>query len=181
MLPKETSFSIRVFSGKQDLLSKLPTRLQGYRKWLPDDWRLVILVDKDREDCLVLKATLEKTAHQAGFVTKSSAKGKNNFDIINRLAIEELEAWFFGDTEALVQAYPRVPATIGKKAKYRDPDSIAGGTWEALERILKKSGYYSSGMPKVEIARNISAHMDLHRNCSRSFQVFRDALLEIKP
>jgi hypothetical protein len=179
MLPKENSFAIHPFNGKHDLLSKLPKRLRGYRKWLPEDWRIVVLIDEDREDCLILKEKLEETAIGSGFLTKSSARGKNKFEVINRLAIEELEAWFFGDTEAIAKAYPRVPASIGNKAQYRNPDAIMGGTWEALERILKKAGYYSSGMPKMETARNISKYMIPVRNRSKSFQVFRDALQEL--
>lgn len=179
MLPKETSFAIHPFSGKHDLLSQLPNRLPGYRKWLPEDWCIVVLIDEDREDCLVLKAKMEETAIQSGFVTKSSAQGRGRFEVINRLAVEELEAWFFGDTEAIAKAYPRVPASIGNKAQYRNPDAIIGGTWEALEHILKKAGYYSSGMPKVETARNISKYMVPGRNRSKSFQEFREALQEL--
>ena len=179
MLPKETSFSIHPFSGKRDLLSQLPKRLRGYRKWLPEDWRIVVLIDEDREDCLKLKARLEETAIQSGFITKSAAHEKGKFEVVNRLAIEELEAWFLGDPEALAKAFPRVPATIGNKAKYRNPDAITGGTWEALDRILRKAGYYSSGMPKVETARAISKYMIPERNRSRSFQIFREALQEL--
>jgi hypothetical protein len=179
ILEEDISYVIHPFSGKTDLLSQLPNRLKGYRKWLPEDGRIVVLVDQDRADCRTLKAKLEEAAKKAGFVTKSDAQGRNKFEVINRLAIEELEAWFFGDPEALVQAYPRVPATLRRKAQYRDPDAIVGGTWEALERVLKKSGYYSCGMPKVETARNISKYMDPLRNSSKSFQVFRDALLEL--
>jgi len=179
ILSEETTFAIRPFSGKQDLLSQLPKRLSGYRKWLPDDWRIVVLVDRDRENCLALKAKLEDAARQAGLATKSSVRGQKRFDVVNRLAIEEMEAWYFGDPAALKQAYPRLPDTIGRKAPYRNPDAIAGGTWEALERILKQSGYYPSGMPKVETARNVSKYMDPDRNISKSFQVFRDALREL--
>lgn len=179
MLPRKTSFSIHSFSGKRDLLSQLPKRLGGYRKWLPEDWRIVVLIDEDRENCLKLKAKMEKTAIQSSFITKSAAGGKGKFEVVNRLAIEELEAWFFGDPEALVKAYPRIPASIGNKAKYRNPDTITGGTWEALERVLRQAGYYSSGMPKVETARTISKYMIPERNRSKSFQVFREALQKL--
>lgn len=50
------------------------------------------------------------------------------FQVLNRLAIEELEAWFFGDVAALHSAYPRVPSTLGRRSRYRDPDAIRGGT-----------------------------------------------------
>lgn len=88
-----------------------------------------------------------------------------------------MEAWFFGDVNALTAAYPGVPATLAKKEKYRDPDAIQGGTWEALERILQRAGYHLGGLSKIEAARAIAKHMTPEHNRSHSFQVFRDALL----
>ena len=67
-----------------------------------------MLIDEDRKDCHELKAKLEQAAHEAGFVTKSSAGPNEDFQVVSRLAIEELEAWFFGDVEALHTAYPRI-------------------------------------------------------------------------
>jgi hypothetical protein len=176
ILEVEHTFAIHPFQGKPDLLANLPARLRAYRAWKPDNLRIVVLIDEDREDCKALKEQLEKAAKQAGLVTRTSRKGQSPFQVLNRLAIEELEAWFFGDVIALKEAYPRVPATLGKKAKYRDPDSIAGGTWEALERELRKAGYYPTGMPKIEVSRNVSLHMDVERNRSHSFWVFVEGL-----
>jgi len=98
---------------------------------------------------------------------------------VNRLAVEELEAWFFGDVEAIAAAYPRVPRNLARKAPFRNPDRIKGGTWEALERVLQRAGHFPGGLGKIEAARAIARHMDPQRNRSRSFCVFRDALLEI--
>jgi hypothetical protein len=95
------------------------------------------------------------------------------------LAIEELEAWFFGDIEALHDAYHRVSLNLGKKAKYRDPDSIKGGTWEALERVLRRAGHFQGGFSKISIARDVSVHMVPNRNRSKSFQVFHQGLLSL--
>lgn len=36
------------------------------------------------------------------------------------------------------QAYPKVKANIPSQAKYRSPDAIKGGTWEAFERVMKR-------------------------------------------
>jgi len=44
------TFDTHSFQGKRDLLSKLPKRLKGY-KGIPDDWRIIILVDRDNQDC----------------------------------------------------------------------------------------------------------------------------------
>jgi hypothetical protein len=166
---------IITFQGKSDLLQELPGRLGGYRKWSPPGLRIVVVVDRDNDDCLELKRKLEAWARQVGFVTKSSAKD-GSFTVVNRIAIEELEAWFFGDWEAVRSAYPKVSPTIPEKQAYRFPDDIHGGTWEALERVLRNAGYYKNGLPKVEAATNIARHMDPKRNQSRSFQTFVKAL-----
>lgn len=177
ILPESITFKIHAFRGKEDMLSKLPSRLKGYKQWIPDDWKLVTIVDEDRQDCKVLKETLEKMAIESGFITKSSAKGEQSFQIINRIVVEELEAWFFGDVNALVSAYPKVSKTITQKTQYRDPDAIKGGTWEALERVLQKAGYHLGGLEKVKAARDIAPYMNPQDNCSKSFQVFYAALL----
>jgi len=176
---EDIPFNIHAYQGKLDLLEKLPRRLRGYSSWLPDDWRIVALVDGDRQDCKELKAELEQIARGAGLVTRSMPSSGGKFHVLNRLAIEELEAWFFGDVEALVAAYPRIPRTLQKRRGYRNPDAIGGGTWEAMERVLQKAGYYPGGLPKIEAARNISVNMDPNRNMSKSFRVFRDALREM--
>jgi hypothetical protein len=176
---RQTTFDTHIFQGKPDLLAALPRRLRGYQKWLPPDWRIVVLVDRDDDDCEALKEALEAHAHEAHLVTRSASADKKRFQVLNRIAIEELEAWFLGDVEALVAAYPGVPPTLAQKRGYRDCDGMSGGTWEALERVLKKAGHYGAGMPKIEVARNVSKHMRLDRNRSRSFKAFCDGLREM--
>jgi hypothetical protein len=173
------SFATHVFQGKPDLLKCLPFRLRGYAKWLPRDRRIVVLVDRDRDDCLELKAKLEKAAHDAGLRTRASASGSLKLQVLNRIAIEELEAWYFGDVEAITAAYPGVPKTLADKRGFRDPDAVRGGTWEALEGVLKRAGYYSVGMPKIEAARNIGQHLQPDRNRSASFKAFCQGMREV--
>jgi hypothetical protein len=180
MLPRllgETTFAIYTHQCKQDLLQRLPERLRGYSAWLPEGRRILVVVDRDNDDCYQLKALLEAMAVAAGLTTRSA--DLTNFQVVNRLAIEELEAWYFGDWEAVRAAYPRVPATIPRQARYRDPDAIAGGTWEAFESVVRRAGYFAGGLRKIEAAREIAAHMDPERNRSRSFQVLRDVLVEM--
>jgi hypothetical protein len=155
----------------------LPDRLKGYKSWLPKDWRIAVLVDGDDQDCRRLKAELNEAARVAGLRIRSGAG--SSFQVLNRLAIEELEAWFFGDVDALRAAYPRIDPNLGKKAKYRNPDAIKGGTWEALEREFNRLGYHQEGLPKIAAARAIAAHMVPDRNRSKSFQAFRQGLLEL--
>ena len=66
-----------------------------------------------------------------------------------------------------------------KKAAYRDADAIRGGTWEALERVLQKEGYFVTGLRKKELARTIAAAMCPERNTSHSFCAFRDAIIQL--
>jgi hypothetical protein len=172
------TFDIHAYRSKTDLLSKLPKRLKGYGNFLPPDWRIVVLIDEDREDCQSLKEKLDHAARDAGLVTKSMAQNESRFQVLNRIVVEELEAWFFGDVQAVHQAYERVSPSLAAKAAYRDPDAIKGGTWEALERELQRAGYFKSSLAKIKVARAISANMVPSRNRSRSFQVFRSGLLE---
>lgn len=172
LIPKivpDHTFCVYQHQGKTDLFGKLEERLRSYAG-IQAGWpelRVVIVVDRDSDDCRDLKRRLL----EACSVTKC--------DALCRIAIEELEAWFFGDIEALTTAYPSVSSNLANKASYRNPDEIAGGTWEALERVLKRAGYYPTGMPKVEVARNVAEHMHPEVNRSRSFQVFRDGVRRV--
>jgi hypothetical protein len=179
IIGQDFSFKVHSYQGKPDLLSKLLPRLKGYKTWIPEDWRIVVLIDADEGDCRALKDNLEGIAQRAGLFTKSRRTTRSYFQVLNRLAIEELEAWFFGDIDAVQSSYPRISLNLGKKAKYRNPDAIKGGTWEALEREFKKVGYFSSGISKILVAREVSVYMEPERNRSRSFQIFRQGLLDL--
>lgn len=177
LFPAERSFEIHAFQGKPDLLANLSARLRAYARWLPEDSRLVVLVDRDDEDCVELKLRLESTATAAGLVTRSRA-GAQPWQLVNRIAIEELEAWYFGDWPAVQAAYPRLPSDIPRKEGFRNPDAIVGGTWEAFERVLRRRGYFTTGLRKVEAARAIGEVVDPARSRSASFRVFTTAVLE---
>jgi len=172
------TFDIHPHQGKDALLARLSERLRGYSRWIPKDWRILVVVDRDAQDCRELKSELDAVARAAGLITRTAASG-GHFQVINRIAIEELEAWFFGDWSAVRAAYPRVKASIPDMSPYRFPDGIAGGTWEALERLLQDAGYFKTGLRKIEAARSIAGHMDPSRNRSPSFRALRDALAQM--
>ena len=176
--PAGMTSQLIVFQGKPDLMKNLTARLKGYGGWIPDDWRIVVLVDEDREDCRGLKAALEASAAAAGLLTKTSAGGQR-FTVLNRIAVEELEAWFLGDVEALRAAYPGVPANLGAQAKFRDADAVTGGTWEALERVLQRAGHFPGGIGKIDLARTMARHLTPEANRSRSFQCFMAGLSQL--
>ena len=177
ILSADCDFEIHPFQGKLDLLGNLGNRLRGYAQWLPDDWRILVIVDRDDDDCRQLKQRLEDVASGANLRTRSQAGGRP-WQLVNRVVIEELEAWYFGNWEAVRSAYPRVSPTVPNQSRYRNPDSVQGGTWEAFERILKGRGYFRTGLRKMEAARTVAAYIDPARNRSHSFTKFRDALVE---
>lgn len=180
LLPKilgDISFAIYRHRCKDDLLLRLPDRLRGYSQFIQPTWRLVVLVDRDDDNCLKLKQKLDGIADKAGLKTRSRATA-TSWQVVNRIVIEELEAWYFGDWAAVKTAYPKVPVTIPNQAKYRDPDAIHDA-WETFERVLQGAGYFKSGLRKLEAARAIAPHLEPSRNASRSFQKLRDTLVEL--
>lgn len=178
MLRMGITFEIKQFQCKDELLKRLPDRLRGYSAWLPETTVIVVLVDRDDDDCKLLKQKLEAIAKVAGLSTKSTLP-QGRFRVVNRIAIEELESWFFGDWEAVRAAYPKLDENIFKKEPYRDPDAIKGGTWEALERELQRKGYFKQGLRKMELARTVALQMELSRNRSASFACLRDVLEQL--
>ena len=192
LLPKMLRPGIRVelrqFQCKDELLKRLPERLAAYAQWLPATAAVLVVIDRDDEDCRLLKARLEGLAEAAGLVTRTAARtlvAKSDasaavddmrFQVINRIAIEELESWFLGDWEAVCAAYPKMPASLPNRAGFRDPDGVKGGTWEALEREFQKKGYFRQGLRKLELAREVAARMEPERNRSGSFCCLRAVL-----
>ncbi len=170
---------LRQFQCKSELLKQLPQRLAGYAQWLPPTAVVLVVVDRDDEDCISLKAMLDDMARAAGLVPRSDASPGGRFQVINRIAIEELEAWFFGDWTAVCEAYPKMPDTLPRRAGFRDPDAVAGGTWEALERELQRKGYFRQGLRKLELAREVASRMEPARNRSASFGCLRAALAQL--
>ncbi len=176
LLNKDYGMEVFNLNGKMALLKNLPNRLRAYHRFMQHDQYLFILIDRDDDNCKELKQQLEIIAKEALLPTRTVSP--NSFQVVNRIVIEELEAWYFGDVNAIKKAYPRYNPK--NPAKYRNPDEISGGTWEALGREL---AYYHRGeiLEKTRAAREIAPHMNPTINQSRSFQVFRDALLALFP
>ncbi len=152
------------------LLDLLPSILQGYGKSLPDTASVVVVVDLDDKDCAKFKQDL------LDVLNTCNPRPRTLF----RIAIEESEAWLLGDNNAVKAAYPR--AKLPVLSSYVQ-DSICG-TWEVLADAvhqggsahLSKSGYPEAGRAKCEWAEKIAPRMDVDRNESKSFQVFRDGV-----
>ena len=152
------------------LLHNLPASLRAYGRTLSADQAVVVLLDLDQRDCVELKGEL------VAVLGHCDPKPKALF----RIAIEELEAWFLGDREALLMAYPSARTELLDSYVQ---DSVCG-TWELLAdivypggcRALKARTRYASAEQKRLWARDIAPRLDPHRNRSHSFRVFRDGI-----
>ncbi len=184
LLPKligddAASVTIIDHGSKAKLLHDLPNRLQGYAtRTAHENIHVLVLVDRDGDNCADLKNRLEAMAREKSLATKAAPNANGKFRVVNRIVVEELEAWFFGDVPALCMAYPGVPLALSRRAGFRDPDAITGGTHERLLTVLQKAGHYTaaSRLPKIEVARKIAAAMNPETNISPSFQHFRAGL-----
>ncbi|MBD3398549.1 DUF4276 family protein [Candidatus Micrarchaeota archaeon] len=159
---------------KRILLDRLPKLLIGYGKaWQSYPHHIIVVVDQDSRDCIQFKDELVKIANQC--------KPKPN--VFFRIAIEEIEAWLMGDENAIIEAYPRARKDVLRN--YRQ-DSVCG-TWEKLADAIHtggsaeliKLGYPVTGRKKAEWAGRIGPNMDVNRNNSKSFQVFRDGIISL--
>ncbi len=153
------------------LLDQLPRLLRGYGRSLQHQAAcVVVVVDLDDRDCTTFKRDL------LGAMAACNPGPRTLF----RIAVEESEAWLLGDREAVMTAYPqaRKPVLDGYVQ-----DSICG-TWELLADAvhaggsarLKKAGWPTPGRAKCDWAAMIAPHMDVERNLSASFRVFRDGV-----
>ena len=92
VLPDDCTFDVRRYRGKPALLRKLGDRLRGYARWIPPEYRIVIVVDRDNDECQELKSRLERICENAGLRSRRTA-GSADWQVVTRIAIEELEAW----------------------------------------------------------------------------------------
>ena len=155
--------------AKRALLDQLPRLLKGYGK-TPGIDAVVIVVDSDRRDCKSFLSELRTLLQRCDPAPNT----------LFRLAIEELEAWYLGDRQAVVAAYPRAKKDV---LGHYLQDSVCG-TWEVLAdavhpggaAAIHKAGWPLPGKLKHDWAERIGPKMDIEQNSSPSFRKFRDGL-----
>lgn len=155
--------------AKRILLDQLPRLLQGYAK-TPGIDAVVVVLDSDRRDRVEFLNELKLVAGRCNPTP----------NVLFRIAVEEVEAWYLGDREALTGAYPR--AKVDVLNRYVQ-DSVCG-TWELLadaihpggSAAIKKAGWPLPGQKKHEWAERIGPLLELDRNQSPSFAKFRDGM-----
>ncbi len=164
--------------AKRILLENLPKLLKGYGRTFsgyPTDYPAVVLVVCDLDDkCLkVFRKEL------CGILDKCNPKPETRFCF----AIEEGEAWFLGDLDAIRTAYPNA---INPVLTAYVNDSICG-TWEKLadavyhggSAALCAEGWQAVGEEKSRWAERITPYMAVIANASPSFCYFRDKVKEL--
>ena len=87
LLPANATVAVYAHQGKPALLRKLPSRLAAYANMEWPDLRVLVLVDRDQEDCRELKERLEWMAREAGLTTKGNSRDRA-FQVVNRIAVE---------------------------------------------------------------------------------------------
>jgi hypothetical protein len=155
--------------AKRALLDNLPRLITGFGR-TPGVDAAIVVVDTDNRDCREFLAELK-------VITESCNPRP---EVMIRLAVEEIEAWFLGDQAALLTAYPKANRNLLQSYKQ---DSICG-TWETLADVVKpngaaelrKLGFPASVDAKHEWAENIGPHLGLDRNASPSFNKFVQGL-----
>lgn len=170
-LPDDLSISPNEWD--RTLLHNLPSKLRAYGNKMGDHEAVVILVDlDDRADCVAFKNELTSVLNAC----------ENRPKFLVRIAIEELEAWYFGDKEAIKNAC--APFTESAFEKYTQDSPC--GTWEKLAEVIHPGGIKElrkHGKRSVRIleekrkwAALIAPKMNVEKNKSPSFCCFRDGL-----
>ncbi len=158
-------------------MHNLPSKLRAYGEEGRDDVVVVVSVDLDnRQDCMAFKSEL------TDLLRYCDKKPKSLF----RIAIEELEAWFFGDPPALKKVYSKMHQSV---LDGYTQDSQCG-TWERLADAIYPGGLNALGQQhgkrsvrtleqKMVWAKEICPHMDIENNQSPSFRCFRDGIRQM--
>ena len=165
-------------ASKRILLEQLPKLLRGYGKTFanyPADYSAAVILVCDLDD-KCLKAFRQELFN---ILNAIDPRPRTRFCI----SIEEGEAWFLGDIQAVKSAYPKAKDSV---LRAYTNDSICG-TWERLadavysggSSALSAKGWQAVGAEKSQWAEKITPHMDVTNNASPSFAYFRQKLLEL--
>jgi hypothetical protein len=164
-------------AAKRILLDNLPKLLKGYGRTFAgyQNYSAAVILVCDLDD--KCQNTFRNQLY--AILNSCNPKPKTRFCF----AIEEGEAWFLGDLNAIKAAYPSAKNTV--LSAYIN-DSICG-TWEKLADAIYKGGatalsakgWQAVGMEKSRWAEKITPHMAIDANQSPSFCHFREKIREL--
>ena len=124
ILPEGVSFQTIPHEGKSELEKSIPIKL---RAWNEPNVAFVIVHDQDSNNCIELKKKLV------------SLCSNSNRKFLVRIPCHELEAWYWGDLEAVSKAYDKDFTSLKNKKKYRNPDQSENPKQE-LKKLMPHMG-----------------------------------------
>ena len=165
-------------ASKRVLLQNLPKLLKGNGRTFagyPNDYLAAVILLCDLDD-KCMKAFREDLF---GILNACNPRPETRFCF----AIEEGEAWFLGDLNAVRSAYPQANNVV---LNTYVNDSICG-TWEKFAdavypggaQAISAKGWQAVGAEKSKWAEKVPPHMDISNNNSLSFCYFRDKMREL--
>lgn len=169
----DIGFKIFEFRGKDDMKGKISKRIRAYRSEGDFIYKHFVVIDRDREDCTELNEQLIKICASEGFEVRNCG---SSWQVATSIVIEELEAWYFGDWDAVTACYSRVSSTIPKKSRFRKSDQIEKPSRELLK--IFNSSHIKEKFLKTRIAENVGRNYNADRSTSPSFKHFRKVVDE---
>jgi Domain of unknown function (DUF4276) len=151
---------------REGLLDRLPAKLRAYGRALdPATDRILVFLDLDADDCGELKERLLRVLDACD----------PRPVVLFRIAIEETEAFYLGDPQAIKKAFPQ--ANLRKLKSYAQ-DSVCG-TWEVFREVVR-----ARSEDKVRWAERMAPHLGIEwrgrgANPSPSFQQFCKGLRKL--
>jgi hypothetical protein len=136
---------------RRGLLDQLPATLRAYAKTCTANEAVLVLVDADDNDCVTLKRQLLELAQNEC----------PNLRVVFRIAVEETEAFYFGDLKAIKAAFPDADM---ERARSFVPDSLpTNGTAEEFATVVG-----DDTLRKVDWAERMSTKLTTSPAASRS-------------
>ncbi len=154
----EDQIRIIPHDGKKDLEKSFPRKIANWQN--PQRVRFVICRDNDGGDCTILKQRL-----------KSLLPPTTQHEFKLRLVMNELEAWYLGDLEALQSAGLITPGFVDQnrnKRNFRSPEGLQNAKQE-FRKLVKTKG-------QIALARAIAPHLELNNERCLSFKHFISAI-----
>lgn len=142
--------------GKRDLAKSVPRKL---RAWREPGVRFVIMRDQNGDDCRQVKIQLVELCQRAG-----------RDDALVRVVCRELEAWYIGEPQALVRAFPHAGERVRRelrRRRFRNPDDVVNPSAAVAEIIPE--------FQKRQGARRLGEFLS-RDNRSRSFKIFLEGV-----
>lgn len=159
----EENWFIRKHNGKSDLRRSIPIKFRAFSQ-SSQNVGILIVQDQDANDCVKLKQEL---------VELCQSNNTKPCPYLVRIVCHELEAWYFGDPDAIEQVFGHKfkADAYRNKSICKKPDDVI----TPKKRLKSIVGDY----PQVATAKEIGIHMDVDSNSSESFNQLKRGILSL--